>query len=79
MTADAGRHVSGGVRTRVHVAIVFRDKINVMKYDAVEGVLLEGLHVANVHQYASVEGVGSCYKQGRTHCEADQRGVGKRG
>lgn len=47
--ADSDRHVSGRLRAGVKVAVVFWHKIYVVEYDAVEGVLLEGLHEANVH------------------------------
>lgn len=63
MFVDGDRHVSGRLRARVQVAVVLRHKIYVVEYDAVEGVLLEGLHETHVHQHASVERVVSCYKR----------------
>ena len=52
---DCRGQVSSVGVAHVEIFVCFRQKVCILKDEAVKFVKLESLHVANVHQFASVE------------------------
>ncbi|MPC38525.1 hypothetical protein E2C01_032033 [Portunus trituberculatus] len=53
-------HVSGLLWTCVQVTVILQQQVNIMKYEAVEWVVPQGLQGTNIHQHCSVKFACAC-------------------
>jgi hypothetical protein len=63
---DGDRHVTRLYGTRIHVAIVFRNEVNVVENKTLERILFECLDKGNVHDACLVERVVAVLQESKT-------------